>query len=176
MLPFCEIGSEYGAACCRQKHFTSHHAWLPSLQDRPCTIKTIADLRRIPVEWSFSPAWWNWKTKLRYRSHCMCAQLSTIYARRVLGLAPKKFVPAVPNRSSWSTVSNAAIKSSNRELISVHCLWPLTSHHILWWVLSQCYDVFCMPTDVLAWRCWHREMLATEIELLFLAASIKMEN
>ena len=39
---------------------------------------------------------------------------------------------------------------------------------------SQCYGIFYKPTDVLAWRCWHREILAAENELLFLAASTEM--
>ena len=55
-LPCCEIRNGYRAACRRRKHITSHHAWLPSLLDRPCTIRTIADLRRIHVEQSMSPA------------------------------------------------------------------------------------------------------------------------
>ena len=60
-LPCCEIRSGYRAACRRRKHITSHHAWLPSLQDRPCIIKTIADPtiadpRRITAERSISPA------------------------------------------------------------------------------------------------------------------------
>ena len=52
-LPCCEIHSGYRAACRRRKHITSHHAWLPSLQNRPCTI---ANLRWIPVERSMLPA------------------------------------------------------------------------------------------------------------------------
>ena len=56
MLPCCEIRSGYRAACRRQMNITSHHAWMPSLQNRLCIIKTIADLRQIPVEWSMSPA------------------------------------------------------------------------------------------------------------------------
>ena len=176
MLLCCEIHNGYRAACHRWKHTMSHHAWLPSLQDQPCTIKTIADLRWIPVELSMLPAWW--KTKLRHRSHSMCAQLSMIYDlnQAITWPTHQKFVPAMPIAVHDPLYQMLLLNLANREPISVHCLWPLTNHHILWCVPSQCYGAFCKPTDVLAWHCWHREIPAAENELLFLGVSIDMTN
>ena len=148
-LRCCEIRSGYRPACCRRKHIMSHHAWLPSLQDRPCTIKTIADLRRIPVERSMSPAWW--KTKLRRRSHSMLPVTYDLNQASTRARTPRDRSSRA-NSSSWSTVSNAAVKS-NKQRADV-CPLSVAFNKSSYTLMSEC----CLSAMVLSVSqlvCWH---------------------
>ena len=78
------------------------------------------------------------------------------------------------NSDSWLSVSNTADKHSKQAPTSVHCLWPLVNHCVLWWVPFWCCCAFSTLTDVLAWSCSHQGMSLAENQRLFLAASTEI--